>query len=156
MNRNKAIRGDDESAGIRRAARIEAEIEAILAGEEELMPSSGFVASVMDRVRQEAALPAPIPFPWMKIIPILLLAGGLFGWGAVELVRLGQPWLGQLGLGLPALSQSAQSWLTLSMPHLSDNLARSLEQAGWVALALGSSLVSWLVSRRLAGRGGLL
>jgi hypothetical protein len=31
-----------------------------------------------------------------------------------------------------------------------------LEQAGWVAMALGVSLLSWLLSRRLAGRGGLL
>jgi hypothetical protein len=34
--------------------------------------------------------------------------------------------------------------------------ARPVEQAGWVALALGISLLSWLLSRRLAGRGGLL
>jgi hypothetical protein len=149
MNQANAIRSQDESAGIRRAARIETEIEAILAGEEELMPSSGFVASVMEQVRQEAALPAPTPFPWMKAIPILLLASGIFGWGAVELVRVGQPWPGQLGHGL-----SAMNWIPPL--HLSANLVRPLEQAGWVALALGSSLVSWLVSRRLAGHGGLL
>jgi hypothetical protein len=151
MNQAKAIRGEQENAGIRRVARIETEIEAILAGEEELMPSSGFVASVMEQVRQEAALPAPTPFPWIKAILILLLASGVFGWGAVELVRVGQPWLGQLGLGLTALSS-----LTISPLHLSADLVRALEQAGWVALALGSSLVCWLVSRRLAGRGGLL
>jgi hypothetical protein len=151
MNRAKTIRSEDKSTGIRRAARIETEIEAILAGEEELMPSSGFVASVMERVRQEAALPAPTPFPWLKAVPILLLASGVFGWGAVELVRVGQPWLGQLGLG-----QSAMNWLTIPPLHLSADLVRALEQAGWVALALGSSLVCWLVSRRLAGRGGLL
>ena len=81
MNQAKAIRGEQENAGIRRVARIETEIEAILAGEEELMPSSGFVASVMEQVRQEAALPAPTPFPWIKAILILLLASGVFGWG---------------------------------------------------------------------------
>jgi hypothetical protein len=151
MNQAKAIRSEDESAGIRRAARIETEIEAILASEEELMPSSGFLASVMERVRQEAALPAPLPFPWMKAISILLLASGAVGWGAVELVHLGLPGLGQLGLGLSALNQ-----LTFSLPHFSADVVHSVEQAGWVALALGSSLVSWLVSRRLAGRGGLL
>jgi hypothetical protein len=64
-------------------------------------------------------------------------------------VRIGLP-----GLGLTALGQSAQSWLIL--PPLSGNLVHSLEQAGWVALALGISLLSWLLSRRLAGRGGLL
>jgi hypothetical protein len=149
MNQAKAIRSEQKSARILRAARIETEIEAILAGEEELMPSSGFLASVMEQVRQEAALPAPTPFPWMKVLPILLLAGGIFGWGAVELVRVGLPLLGQLGHG-----QSAMNWIPPL--HLSAGLVRSLEQAGWVALALGSSLVCWLVSRRLAGRGGLL
>ena len=40
------------------------EIDRILSQEEELLPSAGFTASVMDAVRREAALPAPIPFPW--------------------------------------------------------------------------------------------
>ena len=132
-------------------ARIDAEIGRILAGEEELLPSSGFAAAVMERVRQEAALPAPIPFPWKRAIPLLLLACGGIGWCAVELVRLGVP-----GFDLTALSQSAQSWLTISLPPLSVVQVRSLEQAGWVALALGVSLLSVLLSRRLAGRGGLL
>ena len=132
-------------------ARIETEIGRILAGEEELMPSSGFAASVMDRVRQEAVLPAPIPFPWMKVIPILVLASGGVVWSAVEMIRIGLPALSQFWL-----SQFAQSWWTTPLPPLSANQVRALEQAGWVALALGTSLVSWLLSRRLAGRGGLL
>jgi hypothetical protein len=31
-----------------------------------------------------------------------------------------------------------------------------LQQAGWVALALGISLASWLLARRFAGRSALL
>jgi hypothetical protein len=143
MNRVKVIRSEDEHA------RIETEIGRILASEEELMPSSGFAASVMERVRQEAALPAPLPFPWKRAIPLLVLVSGGIVWSTVEVVRIGLP-----GLGLTALGQSAQSWLIL--PPLSGNLVHSLEQAGWVALALGISLLSWLLSRRLAGRGGLL
>jgi hypothetical protein len=135
MNRTKTSRSEAEHA------RIETEIGQILAGEEELMPSSGFASAVMDRVQQEAALPAPTPFPWMKAIPILLLATGAVGWGVVELVRI----------SLPVLS-----WLAIPPQHLTADLVRPLEEAGWVALALGSSLVSWLFSRRLAGRGGLL
>jgi hypothetical protein len=105
----------------------------------------------MERVRQEAALPAPIPFPWMRAIPLLLLASVGIVWSIVEVVRLGVT-----GLGLTALGQSAQSWLTISLPPLSTVQVRSLEQAGWVAMALGVSLLSVLLSRRLAGRGGLL
>jgi hypothetical protein len=145
MNRVRTARSKDEYA------RIETEIGHILAGEEELMPSSGFLASVMDRVRQQAALPAPTPFPWKRAVAGILLASGVCGWGAVELVRLGLP-----GLSLTGLSQLEQNWLTIFPQHLSSDLVRSLEQAGWVALALGISLVSWLLSRRLAGRGGLL
>jgi hypothetical protein len=31
-----------------------------------------------------------------------------------------------------------------------------VKQGGWVALALGASLASWMVSKRLAGQQGLL
>ena len=40
----------------------DAVIERILAAEEELIPSSGFLAATMDRVREEAVMPKPIPF----------------------------------------------------------------------------------------------
>jgi len=116
-------------------------IDRILASEEELVPSSGFLASVMDRVEQEAAAPPPIPFPWKRAIPGILLAGGVFGWGAVALVRA----------GLPAVPV-----VPLTLPQLSTALRLPLEQAGWTALALAASLFSWLLSRRLAGRSGLL
>jgi len=37
--------------------------------EEEILPSSGFAASVMEAVRREAAAPPPIPFPWKRGLP---------------------------------------------------------------------------------------
>jgi hypothetical protein len=141
LNGARADRDEQERAGINRNARIETEIDQILAGEEELMPSSGFLASVMDRVRQEAALPPPVPFPWKLAVPGILIAGGVFGWVGFELMRS----------GLPAMDA-----LTIPLPRLSAGTVLALEQAGWVALALGSSLVSWLMSRRLAGRCGIL
>ncbi|MGA3136375.1 MAG: hypothetical protein ABSC88_10325 [Terracidiphilus sp.] len=116
-------------------------IDHILASEEPLIPSSGFLASVMERVHEEATAPPPIPFPWKRAIPGMVLAAGVFGWGAFEFVRYGLPAVGSIAL---------------TPPHLSAAVARPLEQVGWVALALGASLLSWLLSRRLAGRGGLL
>jgi hypothetical protein len=142
LNQTKRDR-NEEREGINRNARIETEIDQILAGEEELMPSSGFLGSVMDRVRQEAALPAPIPFPWKLAVPGILLAGGVCGWGGFELMRS----------GLPLMSAFS---FTLTPRHLSAATILALEQAGWVALALGSSLASWLLSRRLAGASGIL
>ncbi len=140
MNRAKTIRSKAERA------KIDAEIGHILATEERLIPSSGFLASVLERVRQEAAMPPPIPFPWKRAVAGILLVGGVFGWGAVEMVRLGL-----LVLSLPALNA-----LTLTLPHLSAAFVAPVESAGWVALALGVSLLCWLLSRRLAGSGGLL
>jgi hypothetical protein len=137
----KAVRTEQERAGIDRAAGIEGEIDRVLATEEELIPSSGFLASVMERVEEEAAAPPPIPFPWKRAIPGILLASGVFGWGGVELVRLA-----------PELLRS----VALTSPHLTADAAVSLENAAWVAVALGCSLLSWLFARRLAGGGGLL
>jgi len=136
MDRNSKDRNSMAHAEMSPAA-----IDRILASEEELVPSSGFLASVMERVHEEAAAPAPIPFPWRRAIPGFLLAGGVLGWGGSELVRQ----------AIPAVRA-----LALAPPHLSATLAQPIEHAGWVALALGASLLSWLISRRLAGSSGLL
>jgi hypothetical protein len=116
-------------------------IDRILATDEELIPSSGFLASVMERVQEESRMPAPIPFPWKRAVPGILLAAGVFGWGAVEFVRL----------AIPAARGTA-----FSLPHFSAAVGRPLEQAGWVALALGVSIGSWMLSRRITGQSGLL
>ena len=83
----------------------------------------------------------PIPFPWKRAIPGILLAGGVFGWGTVEFVRE----------GLVAMRA-----VEFTPPVLSSGVILPLEQAGWVALALVASLLSWMLSKRLAGRSGLL
>jgi hypothetical protein len=142
----KTVRTEQERAGTNQTGIIESEIDHILATEDGLLPTSGFVASVMERVQEEAATPPSIPFPWKRAIPGILLTAGALAWGTFELVRLGPP-----GLGLATLSSTAAI-----LPHLSPAVVASVESAGWVALALGASLVSWLLSRRLAGRGGLL
>lgn len=117
------------------------EIDRILATEDALVPSSGFLASVMERVREEEATPAPIPFPWKRALPGAIVTAGMLGAGAFELVRQ----------GLPGASE-----FTLTTPHISAAMEKPLEQSGWVALAVGASLFSWLLSKRLVGRSGLL
>jgi len=116
-------------------------IDRILETEEPLLPSSGFLASVMQGVREEAAAPPPIPFPWKRVLPGVVLIAGVFAWGVFEFACNGLPAVGSVPLALP---------------HLSAAAVRSLEQASWIAGALGVSLLSWLLSRRLAGRSGLL
>jgi hypothetical protein len=117
------------------------ELDAILATEEELVPSSGFLAAVMERVTEEARMSAPIPFPWKRAVPGFVLVAVVFGSCAVELVRV----------GIPALKTQP-----LTVPHVSFAMTQPMVQAGWVALALGISLASCLLARRLVGRSGLL
>jgi hypothetical protein len=116
-------------------------LDRILAGDEELIPTSGFLGSVMDRVREEASAPPPIPFPWKRAIPGIALAAGVFGWGGVELVRSIGQWLGSI---------------TITEPHLSAAAMHTIEPAGLVTLALAVAWGSWLFSRRLVGRVELL
>jgi hypothetical protein len=128
-------------AKIDHSTMLDAKIDAILTSEEELIPSSGFLGSVMERVQEEAVAPPTIPFPWKRTLPGILAISGVFAWGAVELFRH----------GLPTLSSP-----TLALPHLPAALVVPVESAGWVALALCATLLSLLLARRLAGRGGLL
>jgi hypothetical protein len=108
-------------------------IDEILAVERELVPSSGFLSSVMERVREEAAAPPPIAFPWKRFVPGMLVTAGVMGWGAVELIRFVGPRLNEL---------------KLAPPHIGPAMIQPLEQAGWVVTALAISLVSWMISQR--------
>jgi len=116
-------------------------LDRILAGEETLIPSSGFTAAVMGRVREEAAAPAPIPFPWKRILPGIVLGGAGLVWGAVELTRLA------IAAARDPQSVALPVWAS-AMP--------SMESLEWVALALAVSATSWLVTRRIGGESNLL
>jgi len=108
----------------------------ILGAEEELVPSSGFLASVMERVREEAAAPPPIPFPWKRAVPGFVVAAAVFGWAGVEFARRIGPAMGRL---------------TLPPLHLAAPVApQPLEQAGWLLAAVAVSFASWMLARRLA------
>ena len=117
------------------------EIDRILSTEDALVPSSGFLASVMERVREEATAPPPIPFPWKRALPGMLLIAGVLCVGALQFAQH----------AVPAAREFA-----VTVPQISAVVERSLEQGSWVALALASALLSWLLSRRMAGRAGLL
>jgi len=116
-------------------------IDRILATDEEIVPSSGFLAVAMEGVREETAMPGRIPFPWGRAIPGILLVAGVLGWGAWKAVHN----------GLPAARQGL-----LNLPTLSPVAVRGLEDVGWVVLALAVSFCSWAVSMRMVRRSGLL
>ena len=69
-------------------------IDRILSTKDEILPSSGFSASVMEAVRREAVAPPPIAFPWKRALPgiavgaltLFLVVAGCFGvWGGMEI-----------------------------------------------------------------------
>jgi hypothetical protein len=119
----------------------DAVIDRILAAEEELIPSSGFLAATMERVREEAACPKPIPFPWLRALPGIVLAVAVLGWCGFEMLRAG-------------LSSARET--SFVQPHLAAVNAHALEPVGWVAVALVVPMLSWIFSRRIAGKSGLL
>ena len=45
------------------------DIERLLADEDEITPSAGFMASVMEAVEREATSPPPLEFPWLRALP---------------------------------------------------------------------------------------
>jgi hypothetical protein len=116
-------------------------LDAILAHEDEIVPSSGFLSRVMDKVEEETVALPPIPFPWKRFLPGFVLAGGVLGWGAVEAVRY--------------TMQAVAGGLALPKIEIAAGLSEPMQQAGWVVGALAVSAASWLLSRRIAGRSGM-
>src|ERR1700683_58327 len=82
----------------------DAVIDRILAAEEELIPSSGFLAATMERVREEAAMPKPIPFPWLRALAGIALAAAVLGWCGFEMVRAGLRSAGEIPFAQPHLT----------------------------------------------------
>lgn len=118
------------------------EIDRILSAQDEILPSSGFTASVMEAVRREASAPPPIPFPWKRALPVLLLA--VF---AMVLI---------LVVGVAVIAQSSKEplapQLATSWPSVLTLLPQGVlgTAVGWTALALLLTFVSVKVSMRLA------
>jgi hypothetical protein len=113
------------------------EFDNIVSGEAELVPSSGFVASEMDAVREEAAASQPIAFPWGRALPGLAALGVVLAMFIAAVVRL---------LRMPeATTSDALGWTVMSWAH---GLLQS--NTGWIVLALLLSLFSIFFTLRLA------
>jgi hypothetical protein len=112
------------------------DIDRILSKEQEIIPSSGFVGSVMDAMEREAAAP-PIPFPWKRALPGLTAAGFALVWmfvaGISVFIRgtVTQPLSPQL---LSSFAVIIEAWKTVG--------------ASWITVALVLSLASVKFSRR--------
>jgi hypothetical protein len=106
---------------------------------EEILPSSGFVASVMQAVRAEAAAPPPIPFPWTRAIPGVAAAGLALVFVFVAVVEFAREGVH---------SSAAVTW--------PPELVRAIEIAngagvGWIVAASLLALVCVRFAMRVAG-----
>ena len=112
----------------------------ILSRDDEILPSSGFAASVMQAVRREAAAPPPIPFPWKRALPGVVVAG-------LVLARI-------LVVGISDISRlisaSASPQPSTSSPSiLPFLLPRTMESpVGWIVLGLLIAFLSTKLSMR--------
>ncbi len=118
----------------------DAEMDLILSRQDEIQPSSGFAASVMEAVRREAAIPPPIPFPWKRALPLGALAAVALILTVVAAVFAAtHPGSGSVA---PSLSFSP-------LQGLSENgLASALT---WTGVALLAAFISVKLSMRLVG-----
>lgn len=105
------------------------EMERILSTEEAIQPSPMFAAKVMGALRREAAVPAPIAFPWKWAAPGLAAGVAAIALSLMELPSQDS-----------AASQVATIWL---------DAARHLG-LGWVGLALAITFAAMVVTRRLS------
>ena len=110
------------------------ELDRILEAQESIEASSGLADSIMRAVRQEAATPAPIHFPWVRLA-----------------LGMGPALLGIVSIGMASLAglipTTAERWD--ASPLLTHPAAASV---GWTVLALAVSYVSYALSLRLAGQ----
>jgi hypothetical protein len=119
-------------------------LDRILSSEDQIVPSSGFAASVMDAVRREAATPPPIPFPWKRALPGFAL-------GVVALATL---LLVGFALRGPAAPADATSAYTLPQLLAAGRVAAAKADGdGWAALAILLTLASVFFSLRATGSG---
>jgi hypothetical protein len=129
----------DNEIKLKGATMSDSEIDRTLSQRDEILPSSGFVLSVMDAVRQEAAAPAPIPFPWKRALPFVVLGAAALALMVVAVV----------GMATHLGSDSVVSKVSSASPlELSLGMESGLR---WAVLTLVGTFVLVKISLRLAG-----
>jgi len=121
------------------------DLDRMLMDREEIVPSSGFVSSVMEAVQQEAAAPAPIPFPWKWAVPgfvvsVAMAMGMIARWFYFG-TRAAHP-VHPIALPMETFSSSF-----LAQVHVAVSTLVALE---WSALALLVSFAAAWLSMRIA------
>jgi len=93
------------------------DLDGFLSGDE-IVPSSGFVARVMDAVRAEATAPPAIPFPWLRALPGIVAAAVTVVAIIAGFVSLGRTAIETTATPLPAafnLPGTTMAWLFVAL-----------------------------------------
>ena len=117
------------------------ELDRILSSEMEIVPSSGFVASVMDGVRREAATPPAISFPWKR---------ALVGWAASGIALAAALVIGVRAINGEIYVRPAHVNLPFGLVTIVENW--NAAGGSWIVLGLVLSFASVKLSMRFGGR----
>ena len=110
------------------------------AAREELTPSSGFAASVMESIRAQATEPPPIAFPWRRVFPgVIAILGGLVAL-IVFVIRTAK--------AAPLVVPSPHSGLLAHLLRI-QAFTPGEATAAWILLAVCLSIAAIVVSLRL-------
>jgi hypothetical protein len=104
------------------------DLDRILSGDDDVVPSSAFVSDVMAAVRREASTPAPLPFPWRRVAPGLAIC-------ACALTTFLMVGIAQFRAGVETATPVPDALVDVIRYASSIDL-------GWIALALFASFVS--------------
>jgi len=115
------------------------DLDRMLSRQENIVPSFGFVGSVMDAIECAASTPPPIPFPWKHALPGL----------AACLITL-------VSFVYLAFAHFNASSTRSALPRTAPMLAAIIEalnavDGGWIAVALLVSAASVFFSLRMVG-----
>lgn len=119
------------------------DIDRVLSAEVRIVPSSGFVESVMEAIQAEAERPQPIPFPWKRAIPGMLAL-------AAVMILLVEEFKAHIQIYMPpdaAAAASRLAWECFAAMKPAWDAG-----ANWELLALSLSLGSLAFTRRLMSR----
>jgi hypothetical protein len=125
------------------------ELDRILSAEQGVVPSANFARNVMAKVRMEAAAPAPIPFPWKRALPGLVLCVLSLTAMCVAAFLRNEP---QRLHDTPGPSIWSAIWTELLSGLGGLTRALNIGGLGWILLALLLTLASVTLSLRLIGR----
>lgn len=112
----------------------------VLIADEGIVPSSGFAGAVMDAVRREASAPMPIPFPWKRALPGLLLTGLV----VVAVVLVPMPG-NSFGGAEPSVTQAVAilAPLLATMRRFGVNWLVGALLLSWASVKFSMQLASW-------------